>query len=443
MKKNILLSVLTLCFFISAFGQSKPTVVIVPFDARGVPADEVEILTDSFINEYAGTNVAKIVDRGSFDKIAREQKFQASEWSATEKIASLGKALNANQMITGQVSKFGDMVIFNLKCIDVNTTEIIYSIPAKKMNSTMQIFDSIPQIAKDVSTQAKYSMNIPYPIGSKGPAGGYVFAVDGDKRWEVSGLIEYKDIDAFYWRGSSIYSIKNYIQNKYRDWQVPTKSQLIDVFNNLCKRGILQQKEVHFSIEPECGVSFETGKAVHVSRYSELNQSVKLRGVRCFYENGVPFFKDERINTRKKFTINLKPFNCRDFYNSIWNNQQINVTLYLNSGDFIVEFEYPIKYYSIERNTKKHLLKDVTKLSEEKIYSRYIGKWNYDIDNDNIYGQFSGEKNNSDGGGFSIKNNTMRFSLHLTLLKSSLYLEPKGITTNEDVVFSGVQEINW
>lgn len=439
MKKNILLSVLTLCFFISAFGQSKPTVVIVPFDARGVPADEVEILTDSFINEYAGTNVAKIVDRGSFDKIAREQKFQASEWSATEKIASLGKALNANQMITGQVSKFGEMVIFNLKCIDVNTTEIIYSIPAKKMNSTMQIFDSIPQIAKDISTQAKYSMNIPYPIGSKGPAGGYIFAVDGDKRWEVSESIDYRKYDYYQCKES----IRNYIQNKYRDWQVPTKSQLIDIFNTLCKKGLVLQKDVFFSDDPKYLVSLETGKEVYMSKY--VDYQVRLMGVRCFYENSLSVFKEESIK-HKDFTLNLKPkYNIYNDIN-IWNNQQINVTLRLTSSDFVLEFDYPVKYYWIERNTKKSLTKDVTKLSETTKHFYFTGKWKYVcIDDGYKYGItidfFKGE----DGilGSFFIKNGQMRFSLQLDPLKYSLYLEPKGITKDSSQTFYGEQQINW
>lgn len=437
MKKNILLSVLTLYFFISAFGQSKPTVVIVPFDARGVPADEVEILTDSFINEYAGTNVAKIVDRGSFDKIAREQKFQASEWSATEKIASLGKALNANQMITGQVSKFGEMVIFNLKCIDVNTTEIIYSIPAKKMNSTMQIFDSIPQIAKDISTQAKYSMNIPYPIGSKGPAGGYVFAVDGDKRWEVSESIDYRKYDDYECKES----IRNYIQNKYRDWQVPTKSQLIDIFNTLCKKGFLLYKDVFFSDDQKYLVSLETGKEVYMSKYPDYQ--VRLMGVRCFYENGVPVFRDERIK-HKDFTLNLKPkYNIYNDIN-IWNNQQINVTLHLSSVNFVLEFDYPVKYYWIERNTKKSLTKNVSKLSETTKHFYFTGKWEY-IYNDDwgymIRGSFKGEDDIL--GSFSIKNGQMRFSLSLDPLKYSLYLEPKGITKDKSQTFYDEQQINW
>lgn len=437
MKKNILLSVLTLCFFISAFGQSKPTVVIVPFDARGVPADEVEILTDSFINEYAGTNVAKIVDRGSFDKIAREQKFQASEWSATEKIASLGKALNANQMITGQVSKFGEMVIFNLKCIDVNTTEIIYSIPAKKMNSTMQIFDSIPQIAKDISTQAKYSMNIPYPIGSKGPAGGYVFAVDGDKRWEVSESIDYRKYDDYECK----MSIRNYIQNKYRDWQVPTKSQLIDIFNTLCKKGFLLYKDVFFSDDQKSLVSLETGKEVYMSKYPDYQ--VRLMGVRCFYENGVPVFRDERIKY-KDFTLNLKPeYNIYKDIN-IWNNQQINVTLHLSSVNFVLEFDYPVKYYWIERNTKKSLTKNVTKLSETTKHFYFTEKWEYTYNDDwgyMIYGSFKGE--DDIWGHFLIKNGQMNFELSLDPLKYSLYLEPKGITKDKSQTFKGSQKINW
>lgn len=127
MKKYILFSVLTLCFLISAFGQSKPKVVIVPFDAKGVPQDEADVVTELFISEYAATGKATVPDRNSFDKLAKEQSFQASSWSDSEKIAKLGKAINANQAVIGQIIKFREEIIVTIKVIDINTTEILSS----------------------------------------------------------------------------------------------------------------------------------------------------------------------------------------------------------------------------------------------------------------------------------------------------------------------------
>lgn len=76
MKKLIALFIL-LCLSVSLFSQqtSKPKVVIVPFDAKGVPQDEADVVTELFISEYAATGKATVPDRNSFDKLAKEQSF--------------------------------------------------------------------------------------------------------------------------------------------------------------------------------------------------------------------------------------------------------------------------------------------------------------------------------------------------------------------------------
>lgn len=175
MKKNILFSVLTLCFLISAFGQSKPKVVIVPFDAKGVPQDEADVVTELFISEYAATGKATVPDRNSFDKLAKEQSFQASSWSDSEKIAKLGKAINANQAVVGQIMKFREEIIVTIKVIDINTTEILSS-KTERLKDISQLFDKIPGICKELAEKSNY-VPMQYKVGDEGEGGGIIFYV--------------------------------------------------------------------------------------------------------------------------------------------------------------------------------------------------------------------------------------------------------------------------
>lgn len=175
MKKYILFSVLTLCFLISAFGQSKPKVVIVPFDAKGVPQDEADVVTELFISEYAATGKATVPDRNSFDKLAKEQSFQASSWSDSEKIAKLGKAINANQAVVGQIMKFREEIIVTIKVIDINTTEILSS-KTERLKDISQLFDKIPGICKELAEKSNY-VPMQYKVGDEGEGGGIIFYV--------------------------------------------------------------------------------------------------------------------------------------------------------------------------------------------------------------------------------------------------------------------------
>lgn len=174
MKKLIALFIL-LCLSVSLFSQqtSKPKVVIVPFDAKGVPQDEADVVTELFISEYAATGKATVPDRNSFDKLAKEQSFQASSWSDSEKIAKLGKAINANQAVVGQIMKFREEIIVTIKVIDINTTEILSS-KTERLKDISQLFDKIPGICKELAEKSNY---VQYKIGAEGEGGGIVFYV--------------------------------------------------------------------------------------------------------------------------------------------------------------------------------------------------------------------------------------------------------------------------
>ena len=214
-----------------AFAQAKPVVVVVPFDAKGVSQDDVDIISEVFLSEYTSTGKATVVDRSSFDKIKAQQKFESSDWSNNDKVAQLGKALNAHQIITGQISQFGSQLVCSIKLIDVNTTEIIATTTKRVANMDV-LFDECMKLAKEIASKA--AIPVLYPIGSKGPAGGLVYAIEGDWRWEVSDILtENKNLAAYY----------NYIVNGYQDWEPPTRADAELINKNLVAQGLIMSNK--------------------------------------------------------------------------------------------------------------------------------------------------------------------------------------------------------
>ena len=158
MKKRFVSLLLMLITIASLFyAQSRPVVVIVPFEAKDVNQDEVDVISEVFLSEYTSTGRATVVDRNSFDKIAVQQQFQLSDWSDTEKVAELGHALNAHQIITGQISKFSNQLVCSIKCIDVNSTEILFS-TVKRVADMNQLFDIAGSMSKELALQASKSV---------------------------------------------------------------------------------------------------------------------------------------------------------------------------------------------------------------------------------------------------------------------------------------------
>lgn len=200
MKKLFIVLGMLLVVTSATFAQEKPTVVIVPFDSVGIDKEELNVLFEVFTSEFAGLGIARVVDRNSFDKIRAQHSFQDSDWSDSDKIAQLGKALNANMVVTGQLLLFKGKLIATFRMLDVNTVEIVAT-TTEQASDTNELFDKLKNIAKnlsinmnsnsdsssmtqseieikltnDVAKDKNTSNNQKYNIGDDGPGGGIVF----------------------------------------------------------------------------------------------------------------------------------------------------------------------------------------------------------------------------------------------------------------------------
>lgn len=181
MKRHYALFLLMLLCLGNLFSQTaKPTIVVIPFDVKGVSEDEADVLFEVFQSEFANTGKAKIVDRSSLEKIKKQQEFQTSDWSNTDKVAEMGKALNASMVVTGQIMMFKSNLVTTIKLIDVNTTEIISSV-VEKTSSTDDLYSKLSTMANRLSKKLSLAGGGKiYEVGDEGPGGGIVFYVSED-----------------------------------------------------------------------------------------------------------------------------------------------------------------------------------------------------------------------------------------------------------------------
>ena len=133
--------------------SKKPSVVIMPFEAKGgMDQEDCEVVTELFASEYVITGAATVVNRNTLSKIQTEQKFQASDWSDSNKTAKLGEALNAQQLVSGQLRLYNGLIFVTVQVQDIKTLAVLAAV-STRVENTMKLIDGIPKICKDLVSQ--------------------------------------------------------------------------------------------------------------------------------------------------------------------------------------------------------------------------------------------------------------------------------------------------
>ena len=103
-------------------------VAVATFDVQGgVTPEEAAVVTELFIASLVSTRRVNVIDRTNFDAILQEMRFQTTDWSNRERTASLGRVLNATNVIRGQLMKMGDQIFWTATVLDVNTAQVLSS----------------------------------------------------------------------------------------------------------------------------------------------------------------------------------------------------------------------------------------------------------------------------------------------------------------------------
>lgn len=184
MKKKIIIALVAVVAFVGAVAQEqeqtqKTVAVVVPFeaDSSGVPQEEVDVVYKMFLSEFVRTGKCAVVDRSNFDKTKTQLNFQPSDLSDNEKVAKLGKALNASIVVTGQIMKFRNELMFIVQAFDVDSAQVVSSVD-EHVYDVSELFGKFKDICKTLFKKIVVSQNTMadfYEIGDTGPGGGIVF----------------------------------------------------------------------------------------------------------------------------------------------------------------------------------------------------------------------------------------------------------------------------
>ena len=120
--KSIKILIFFLCTFNLLFGQY--TVAVIDFTPNGITISDSKALSDRFRDELFKTKKCRVVERELMDTILKEQGFQISGCTSSECVVEVGQLLGVEKMISGSISKVGNVYSISARIIDVETGEI-------------------------------------------------------------------------------------------------------------------------------------------------------------------------------------------------------------------------------------------------------------------------------------------------------------------------------
>ena len=108
----------------SSFIIAQETIAVVDFDGKGVSDTEASALTDRFASELFNLDIYKLIERERVGEILEEQGFQQSGCTTAECAVEVGQLLGTEKIITGSISKVGNVFSVSSRIINVESGEI-------------------------------------------------------------------------------------------------------------------------------------------------------------------------------------------------------------------------------------------------------------------------------------------------------------------------------
>lgn len=114
--------------------------------------DAGKIVSDWMSTALNKTKVFEVYERISLSQLLEEHKLGVSGIADEETIAQIGKIHGVQAIVTGNISKFGNLISVNVKLIDVETAKILDS-SNRKTEKMDEIPSLIDKLAMELATE--------------------------------------------------------------------------------------------------------------------------------------------------------------------------------------------------------------------------------------------------------------------------------------------------
>jgi hypothetical protein len=120
-KKIIILTIFIIVC--NTYSSEKIKMGVLDLESLNVPKDTAIAVAEMLRTEFFNTGRFTIVDKKNMDKILKEQAFQKTGCTTTDCAVEIGRILNISSMITGSLSKVGNIFIITISLVDVESAE--------------------------------------------------------------------------------------------------------------------------------------------------------------------------------------------------------------------------------------------------------------------------------------------------------------------------------
>ena len=128
------------------FSQEKIKVAVLPFSS--VNEEEGDTISSIFANELSKRKVYTVLTRNSqVEKAMKELNFQRNGLTDENTIAEIGKALNAQYVMAGSISKLGRNNTLVVSMINVETLENLTG-SSRSFRNIEDVIQYVPQTAR-------------------------------------------------------------------------------------------------------------------------------------------------------------------------------------------------------------------------------------------------------------------------------------------------------
>jgi len=278
--KKIIVCVLTLFAITEIFAQQQPVVAVAPFDViSGVSATDAAMITDVFFVRLGNTRKVDLVNRTIVQRVIKEHNFQLEDWSNKEKTAELGKALNADWIVQGDIRTMNNGILIIVQFYNIKTFKFEGGTDVRLANADEAYDKMNPLVDSLIQTITASLPTAPsYKIGDRGPGGGIIFSAGNGVYMECS-----MDIGSYKWdRAVSV--ARNYRGGGFTDWRLPSYEELVLMYVNLKQKGLGGfGGNVYWSSSSGAMVTVLNFSSGNWAAYNKDN-SLSVRAVRAFLE---------------------------------------------------------------------------------------------------------------------------------------------------------------
>ena len=125
--------------------KGPPNVAVMPFSGdQNVTSEQLNFITSMFMGELNGTNAFTVLDRGKMEFILKEQGFQQSgSCNSSECHVQMGQLLGVDDLIVGNLVRFGKTYALHLDYVNVGTGQIVKSVNAEQKGDLESVYKDL------------------------------------------------------------------------------------------------------------------------------------------------------------------------------------------------------------------------------------------------------------------------------------------------------------